>query len=182
MKNFTILLLALFTLFMTSCDDDGTPDCLPVMTDPSANLDDFLGLWYEIGSIPQFFNPGCACTTAEYTLLPDGETVGVYNSCIRFGFPSDIEGTAVAPDPSDFSKLEVSFPVSPTPGEYWILVFEPEDGYMMVGDSDRTQLYILSRTPDLDAAIYDSLLEAAEFMCFNTNDLEITDQSNCASN
>ena len=84
MKN-TILIVLLFSLLgLVSCED--APDCPPVTTSENANLDQFLGLWYEIASIPQIFTAGCKCTTAEYSLSPDGNGVTVSNNCQLLGF------------------------------------------------------------------------------------------------
>lgn len=166
-------------LSWNSCND-GVVACAPVTTDSDANLNQFLGLWYEIASFPQFFNTGCSCTTAEYTLAPDGNSVIVSNSCRLFGFiPNNIQGNATQPDPNDFSKLEVSFPTVPgNPGDYWILEFADDASYMLVGDPAKENLYILSRTSTLEQAIYDALITKAELMCFEVDDLELTPQ-NC---
>ncbi len=176
MKNLALLLLLCCTFALTSCDEE-EETCPDVTTDSDANLDQFLGLWYEIASFPQFFSLGCTCTTAEYTLLADG-SVNVSNNCILLGgAPNGIEGNAFAPDPSDFSKLKVSFPVSPQPGDYWILEFADDASYMLVGNPDRDQLFVLSRTPQLDNVIYQGLLSIAEDMCFDIDNLDETPQT-----
>jgi len=101
-----IICFAAFLL--TSCQNNN--NCLPVTTDPAANKAQFLGDWYEIGSIPQFFNIGCNCTKATYT--DNGSTILVTNSCrlggATIGVPNEINGTAFAPNPNDFSKLKVT--------------------------------------------------------------------------
>ncbi len=177
MKNLALLLLLCCTFALTSCDEEVDDTCLEVTTDADANLDQFLGVWYEISTFPQFFSLGCTCTTAEYTLASDG-SVNVSNNCILLGgIPNGIEGNAFAPDPSDFSKLKVSFPVSPQPGDYWILEFEGDD-YMLVGNPDRDQLFVLSRTPQMDNVTYQGLVSIAEDMCFDVGNLEMTPQ-NC---
>lgn len=149
--------------------------CKEVTTDKEdANLDQFLGKWYEISSFREFFNVGCTCTTATYTL--SGDKIKVTNRCKRLGFSNKVEGTARMANENDFSKLEVSFPFNPRPGEYWILEFAKDASYMMVGDSDRTQLYILCKTPQMDQDIYNELIAKAHEMCFDIKKLILTDQ------
>lgn len=176
MKNATLFLLLISLFAWTSCDDDDT--CLPVMTDSDANLTQFVGLWYEIASLPQFFSAGCSCTTAEYTIDPNGNGVIVNNDCLLFGgIPNSITGLATQPDPNDFTKLKVSFPNIPGAGDYWILEFADDGSYMLVGNPDRDNLFILSRTPTLDNTIYSDLLSIAEDMCFDVDSVRFTDQS-----
>lgn len=175
MRKLTLLFILSISVILSSCSED-KPDCPDLNTDPEANIEQFVGKWYEIASFPQFFNSGCECTTAEYTINDKG-TVDVYNSCKTYGFiPTNIKGEAYPADASDFSKLFVKFPVSPKPGDYWILEFEED--YMLVGNPDRDNLYILSRTPQMDADTYKNLVNIAEEACFDISKLKITKQ-NC---
>lgn len=177
-------LLAIFSaiiLMSSTCNNTNT--CLPVTVDSNANQAQFLGLWYEIASIPQFFNIGCQCTTAEY--VANGNTITVKNSCrlggAILGIPNNIEGTATVPDPNVFGKIKVRFPVSPVEADYWILAFDPNGDYMLVGDPDKDTLFILSRTRTLSASIYNNLVSIAEDMCFDIDKLEKTKQNNCSA-
>ncbi len=176
MKN-TILIVLLISLFgWSSCEE--TPQCPEPATSENANLDQFLGLWYEIASIPQIFTTGCKCTTAEYSLSPDGNGVTVSNTCQVLGFTNNIQGIATQASPDDFSKLLVNFPSVPGPaGDYWILHFAADASYMLVGGPDRDQLYILSRTPVLGPNKYNGLLGLAEELCFDISQVELTEQS-----
>jgi len=179
MKQLTILCTALLLLNASSCQQSSTNNCLPVTTDQSANLDQFLGLWYEIGNMKQFFNRGCSCTTAEYSLSDTPGRITVNNSCERLLF-GDIEGFAYAPDINDFSKLKVSFPSFPGgEGDYWILYFDGVNGQMLVGNPDKDNLYILSKTSTISDNDYDGLLAIAEDMCFDISKFSKTDQSDC---
>lgn len=179
MKKLTLLLLLGIVFTWTSCNDDTEVCSNPVTTDSDANLTEFLGLWYEVASFPSFFSGGCNCTTAEYTLSADGNSVIVNNNCtLSDSSSSGIQGTAVPADPNDFSKLLVSFPVSPVPGDYWILEFDG-DSHMLVGNPDRDNLFVLSRKRTLDPTIYNALVDKAEVMCFDVNQLQLTPQDNC---
>ena len=177
MKYF-IVLLTMVTLMSATCSK---PTCLPVTVDTSANKAQFLGKWYEIASIPQFFNIGCQCTTAEY--IDNGNNIIVKNSCrlggALIGIPNNIQGTATVPDPNVFAKIKVRFPVSPADADYWILDFGPNGDYMLVGDPDKNTLFILSRTASLNQGTYNNLVNKAKGMCFDTNKLKRTEQGTC---
>ena len=70
----------------------------------------YLGLWYEIATIPSGVQARCTGTTAEYTLLEPG-VVGVQNRCFidsLDGSPSVINGTA-EPEDEDYAHLKVNF-------------------------------------------------------------------------
>jgi lipocalin len=98
----------------------------PVTTTvPSVELERYLGTWFEVGSVKQFFSVGLVNTKAQYSLNSNG-TVRVENSGNYFaanGPESRIVGAA-APVDSTNAKLNVSFagPPSPNPpGNYWIV-------------------------------------------------------------
>ncbi|MDX2003307.1 MAG: lipocalin family protein [Chitinophagales bacterium] len=175
-------LIAVFTLIVMMSATCNTNNCLPVTVDSNANQAQFLGTWYEIASIPQFFNIGCQCTSAEY--VANGSNIIVKNSCrlggATIGIPNNIQGTATVPDPNVFGKIKVRFPVSPVDADYWILEFDPNGQYMLVGDPNKNSLFILSRTRTLNQGIYNNLVSTAQDMCFDVNKLKITNQSNCS--
>ena len=166
-------------IILSSCTSAN--NCAPVTTDPTANKAQFLGDWYEIGSIPQFFNIGCNCTKATYT--DNGSNILVTNSCrlggSTIGVPNVINGTAFAPNPSDFSKLKVQFPVSPAASDYWILYFNPNGQNMLIGDPNKNTLFVLSRTRTMSNATYNSILSKAVPFCYNLNKVKKTDQTSC---
>ena len=129
----------------------------PLAVVPQVDLDRYMGTWYEIASYPTWFQQGCAGSTATYTLHPDG-TVDVLNQCRREGKLDAAHGTAWVPDPSAPAKLRVRF-FRPFSGDYWIIDLGPEYEYAVVGHPSREYLWILSRTPSMDPAVYAHILE-----------------------
>lgn len=119
----------------------------------------YAGLWHEIGSIPQIFQIGCNCTTAEYAGISETE-ISVTNACNLFspsGFENRIEGTATIVPNSGNAKLLVSF-FGGGGADYWIIDLEPDYNWAVVGSGDKQSFWILSRTRTFDDALYDSLL------------------------
>jgi apolipoprotein D and lipocalin family protein len=178
MIRFTSFIFAAI-IVLSSCTNAN--NCPAVTTDPTANKAQFLGDWYEIGSIPQFFNIGCNCTKATYT--DNGTNILVTNSCrlggATIGVPNVINGTAFAPNPSDFSKLKVQFPTAPVAADYWIIYFDPNGQNMLIGDPNKTSLFVLSRTRTMSTATYNSILARAIPFCYNINKVKKTDQISC---
>jgi apolipoprotein D and lipocalin family protein len=122
-------------------------------------LDRYLGTWYEIAAFPQRFQRGCTGSTATYALRSDGE-IDVLNRC-RLGSLDGKEkvakGRARIVDRTTNAKLEVSF-FRPFWGDYWIVELDPNYAHAIVGHPSRDYLWILSRTPAMDLAVYDGLL------------------------
>ncbi len=132
---------------------------------PVVDVNDYSGLWYEVGSVKQFFSIGLVNTTAVYTPLLDG-SIKVENSGNYFvnnGPQSTIVGNAVSLN-VDNNKLNVSFlgPASATPpGNYWIVDLAPDYSWAIVSDSTGGTGFLLSRTPTVSDALYQELLNRA---------------------
>jgi len=124
------------------------------------DLDRYLGTWYEIASFPQFFQRGCVATRADYTRREDGR-IRVVNQCRDGSLDGEqrrAEGVAWVEegDPSQ-AKLRVQF-FWPFWGHYWIVALDPDYRWAAVGHPERTYLWILSRTPQMDKALYQDVL------------------------
>jgi lipocalin len=134
-------------------------------TVPSVDVGRYLGTWYEVGSVKQFFSLGLVNTTAQYSLLPDG-TIRVENSGNYFapdGPESRIVGSAVPVDASN-ARLNVSFTGSngaDPPGNYWIVDLDPDYRWAIVSDPTGASGFLLSRTKQVSPALYQELLDRA---------------------
>jgi apolipoprotein D and lipocalin family protein len=152
----------------------------PLQTVPSVDLARYVGTWYEIASFPQRFQKGCTATTATYTLREDGK-IDVVNRCARDSLTGRItvaKGIAKVEDRNTNAKLKVSFFkvvfFRPIWGDYWIIDLGPDYEYAVVGHPDRKYLWILSRTPTMDAATYDGIIERLRGQGYDTTRLERT--------
>jgi apolipoprotein D and lipocalin family protein len=141
-------------LLLLACAGGQAP---PLAVAPQVDLARYMGTWHEIASYPTWFQKGCAATTATYALNADG-TVAVLNQCRRDGEPASARGTAWAPDPSASAKLKVRF-FWPFSGDYWIIDLGPDYEYAVVGHPGREYLWILSRTPQMEAGLYARIIE-----------------------
>jgi apolipoprotein D and lipocalin family protein len=135
-------------------------------------LDKYLGKWYEIARLPAGFQNGCNQTTATYTLQQNGN-VSVLNECIKDGKYKKAKGTAKIVDKQSGAKLKVTF-FWPFYGDYWIIKLGANYEYAVVGTPNRKYLWILSRKPKIDQALYTELVDFAKSKGFNTDNLIVT--------
>lgn len=166
-------LMALFIVFLSGCPTN------PPKTVDSVDVARYAGKWYEIARYPVVFQRGLVGVTAEYTQNPDG-TVGVFNRGLRKtldGPESTITAVAKVVDTTTNSKLSVRFdrfPISLFPADYWIVDLGENYDYAAVSGPSRQFLWILSRTPQMDAAVYDGILERLTTNGFDVSKLEKT--------
>jgi apolipoprotein D and lipocalin family protein len=147
----------------------------PLQTVPEVDLSRYVGTWYEIANYPIVFQRGCTGTTATYRLRDDGLIV-VENRCFKDsleGREKLATGRARVVDPADGGKLEVSF-FGPFWGDYWVIDLGADYGYAVVGSPGRDSLWILSRTPTLDEAVYRGILQRLRAVGYDTDRLQRT--------
>ena len=93
------------------------------------------------------------------------------------------EGEAKISDESSNSKLDVRFApkflsfLSAVWGDYWILDLDENYNYAAVGDPKRENLWILSREPKMNDAVYQNILRRLEKMGFEPGKLVKTPQN-----
>lgn len=138
----------------------------------------YMGTWYEIAAMPNPYQKGCTGTQATYSLLP-GNTVQVRNSCHKDrldGPLSEVVGNAWQPESAKPAALRVQI-MWPFTGDYWVLALDPNYRWAVVGQPKRKYLWILSRTAQLDAQIYDQLVARLPEWGYDPNRLKRTLQA-----
>ena len=144
----------------------------PLQVVSHVDLNRYLGTWYEIARFPHRFQEGCFGSRATYTLLEDGK-IGVLNQCYKGSLEGELssaKGKAWVVDKETNAKLKVSF-FWPFTGDYWIIDLGENYEYAVVGHPSRTYLWILSRTPEMDEALYNRLLEKLQKQGYDTSKL-----------
>ena len=132
----------------------------PLQTVSGVDLKRYAGTWYEIASYPNNFQRGCVATTATYAALLNGK-IRVVNQCRKERLDGDVisaEGKAWVADSRAGAKLKVSF-FWPFSGDYWIIELGENYDYAVVGHPERKYLWILSRSPQMDPALYNRILK-----------------------
>lgn len=149
------------------------------------DLGRYMGKWHEIALFPNRFQAQCiADTTATYVLQPDGR-VEVTNRCrLSDGSIESIVGVArSAKGDTSGAKLQVRFApwyLSFLPvvwGDYWVIELDGDYRFAVVSEPDRKFLWILSRTPVLDEATYQGILDRLTARGFDIKQLKKTPQN-----
>ena len=155
--------LVAMAILLTACT--GAPEGVEVVS--GFDLNRYLGTWYEIARLDHRFERGLSDVTATYNLRDDGG-VKVVNRGYRAddGEWDEAEGKAYFLGDENVGQLKVSF-FGPFYGGYNIIELDKDEyQYSMVAGPDRSYLWILSRTPDLDDAILERLLARASELGF----------------
>jgi apolipoprotein D and lipocalin family protein len=151
-----------------------------VRTVPAVDLDRYAGDWFEIARYPNRFQRECAGDVrASYARRDDGR-IDVINRCARAdGSIIEAHGLARVAEAQTRAKLKVRFApavLSFLPfvwGDYWIIGLGGDYTWAVVGSPDREYLWILARTPRLDAAAYEQAVAAARASGFDTSRLVV---------
>jgi apolipoprotein D and lipocalin family protein len=149
----------IIALFVFICSNPAPMNSQSIDSVPNVDLQKYAGKWFEIASYAQRFQKGCHCTTAEYTATDKGYII-VENRCNRDsvnGKPSHIKGKAFVEKDSGNAKLKVQF-FWPFKGKYWIIDLADDYSYAVVSHPNKKYLWILSRTPQMDAQVYDQII------------------------
>ncbi len=142
------------------------------------DLRKYAGTWYEICHMPARFLDGCDCISANYSLDPKGH-INVYNTCRKSnGKWASIRGKAFVAEGSWNSRLKVQF-FWPFRADYYIIDLAKDYSYAIVGEPSRRYLWILSRSPEMDPSLYQSLVKKCGNKGFAVEYLVVTSQKNC---
>ena len=169
------LLISLIILFLLMTTTNNQAQTL--QTVPNVDLKKYAGKWYEIASYPQYFQKGCHCTTAEYTLSEKGYVI-VENRCNRDsvnGKQSYIKGKAFVEEGSGNAKLKVQF-FWPFKAKYWIIDLATDYSYAVVSHPNKKYLWILSRTSKMDNLVYQEIISKLKSKGFDLSKLQKTEQ------
>ncbi|WP_431224087.1 outer membrane lipoprotein Blc [Serratia sp. L9] len=131
----------------------------------------YLGTWYEIARLDHRFERGLEQVTANYSPREDGGL-----KVVNRGFDTkrqqwkESEGKAYFIGSPQTAALKVSF-FGPFYGGYNVIELDPQYRYALVCGPNKDYLWILSRTPTLDAATRDRLVQIAQGYGFDTDAL-----------
>jgi apolipoprotein D and lipocalin family protein len=164
-----LLSLSMFNVFAQGQD---------LRTVSHVDVDRYIGKWYALSSLPQFFTRKCLAQTAEYAII-NSQMISVLNTCLRKDGFNNIRGQAVVTNAATNAELEVSFNTFFTrlfrvKGDYNIIQLDAEYKYVMVGSRNRKSLWIMSRTPSIPADVYAAYLKEAKDLGFPVDKLIVS--------
>lgn len=162
------LLAMISVLMLAGCL--GMPETVKPVT--GFELDRYLGKWYEIARLDHSFERGLTQVTAEYGLRDDGAV-----SVLNRGFSEsdqewqDAEGKAYFVDSDSEGYLKVSF-FGPFYGSYVVFELDHESyQYAFISGPNTKYLWLLSRTPTVEAEVIDKFVTMAKERGFDTDSL-----------
>lgn len=147
---------------------------IPENVEPVKNfeIEKYLGQWYEIARLDHSFERGLSAVTANYSMRSDGG-VRVLNR----GYSAEkntweeAQGKAYFVDATDLGYLKVSF-FGPFYGSYIVFELDHEGyQYSLVSGPDKSFLWLLARTPQIDEGLKTMLIEKASDLGFDTSQL-----------
>ena len=151
---------------------------------PEFDVSRYMGTWYEIAKLPNWFQRKCVQgTQARYKVLGPTQ-IEVNNKCTTAS-GEEIQAIGLArPNGSGRpAQLEVRFAPEWTAwlpmvwGAYWVLDLDADYQLAAVGDPSKSYLWILSRAPQVSADRYDAVLQRLNVMGFDITKLEKTRQN-----
>jgi apolipoprotein D and lipocalin family protein len=175
MNKFRLLLISSCILIF-SCTKTNS-QMLDKTTVKELDLNRYLGTWYEIARFPHSFEKNLVGVTATYSLRNDGK-IKVLNQGYKNTLDGELsvaEGKAKIPNKLEPAKLKVSF-FWIFYAEYNVLELDENYQYAMIGSSSPKYFWILCRTPQMDPATYEMLLEKARKRGYNLEKLEKVQQ------
>lgn len=136
----------------------------------------YMGTWYEIARIPNYFEKGLVGVTATYSLNPDG-TVKVVNQGFEKtlnGKKKQVVGSAkqVTGKPGAF-RVVFFWPFS---AGYHVIAIDKDYNYSLVIGDKPEYSWILSRKKTLDPAIIHDLVAKAKELGVQTEKYEWIEQ------
>lgn len=139
-------------------------------------LERYLGTWYEIARLDHSFERGLSRISADYSKRNDGGfdviNRGYDNKKKRW---KEAKGRAYFVDEPNVARLKVTF-FWPFYGGYNVLEIDPEYRYALVAGPNRSYLWVLSRTRQLEQQVLIDLIAKAEHLGFATDELIRVDQ------
>jgi apolipoprotein D and lipocalin family protein len=149
-------------------------------------LDRYLGEWFEIAKLPNFFEIGCASAKARYDKLSE-TVISVINTCLNeFGectgrkmgrqcIAGWLQGQGRVVNPAFPAALKVEFPTfaDPSPIPNYLVHATDYTRFAVVGSPDRSTLFILARRPVMLRPLYRRLLRFSQQLGYDVDNIII---------
>jgi len=166
------VLIALAACCAWACTDSG-----PAVAS-HFDLERFQGHWFEIARVPRDYDEQCQDTVADYRLTSPRQMQMHHSCATSTGTNQEFQATATVDEAAVPAKMTLQ--VGSYGGGYWVLDVDDNYDYALIGHPSRTMLWVLSRTPTLDASTYEHALSLATARGFDTTQLKKTPQSQLA--
>jgi apolipoprotein D and lipocalin family protein len=141
----------------------------PVPLAPHVDLDAIQGGWYIVATIPNHFEKGMVAPFDVYSRRIDGEIQENF-SLRRGSFAGKVRHytvkDTVVPGSNNASwRVHLFWPISVP---FQVLYTDPAYRYVMFGENNRSLGWVFSRTPTIDDADYQALLDRFAGLGYDT--------------
>lgn len=134
----------------------------------------YMGLWYNIASLPNAIEKNCKCPQS-FDTLQNPLTVGLAQSCVIFGKNITSNSKAVASVDGYGNWTNWNGPLK---ADYWIINLDKVNyEWSVIGQPSRKGFWIFNRKPHMDQTLVRQLIDWGTSRGFNMRDIEISDQS-----
>jgi apolipoprotein D and lipocalin family protein len=136
------------------------------------DLDRFMGDWYVIANIPTFIEKGAHNAVESYSMNDDGSIA------TRFTFRKDsFDGEKEVHNPRGFVTDTESNAiwgmrfVWPIKADYRIIYLDDDYSITVIGRNKRDFVWIMARSPEIPAQVYDELVEFIVSVGYDASEL-----------
>jgi apolipoprotein D and lipocalin family protein len=135
------------------------------------------GRWYEVARTPNAMQKACEAATADWTRA--GAGYSVVQTCRR-GTPDgpkkEWKASATPVDPVKNAKFKLSFFGGVMNQEYWVLDHRTDQGWLIMGTPGGNYVWLLSKAPQLTAAVRAQAIARIKQLGYDTSKLEFPQQ------
>lgn len=137
----------------------------------------YVGQWYDIAHYPNKYQDGCQDSTVRFSLRDNGE-IDVLNSCQdkQNGTLHHADGHGWVIDAPNNARLKISY-FWPFRKEYMIIDQGKDYDYSVICTTDRKNLWIIARTPNISKDVFDRILLNLEKQEFHRDNLIKTEHT-----
>jgi apolipoprotein D and lipocalin family protein len=148
---------------------------------PHLEVNNLTGSWYQIARYPNRREKLCVANSLELVALDDkSNRLQLVDSCtVSQGFTL-VHNYIAKIDKQTDGKLKIPqfFPLS---RPYWVLAMAQDNSWLVIGEGNRKELWIFSRSPKLDAATLTQIEAVTTTSGFSTSKLIFPPQTDGAS-
>jgi apolipoprotein D and lipocalin family protein len=169
-RRLHVSLLSLLLVALSGCQGMSQP---PLATVEYVDLNRFMGDWYVIASIPTRFEVGAHNAVENYRLDSDGSipTTFSFRDGAFDGKAKTYTSRAFVTDTKTNATWGVQF-IWPFRADYRIIELSPDYQTVIIARSRRDYAWVMARTPKIDAAEYDRLLERLAEVGYDTSQVQ----------
>ena len=150
----------------------------PLATVDYVDLDRFMGDWYVIANIPTFVEKGAYNAVETYEMNPDGsiETTFVFRKDGFDGERKEHNPTGFVKNTETNAEWGMQF-IWPFKAEYRIIYLSDDYTHTIIGRSARDYVWIMARSPQIDAEEYDAMLRLLDEVGYDVAKVQKVPQS-----